>query len=148
MIEARLTEFQRLDELYWHQRSRIQWLQAGDRNTRFFHTSALIRKRRNTISQIVDGTGALCYAQEEIAMVLIDFFTHQFSAVPVSPPDDQLLASLPKIPREGNDSLKALPPDDEIRHVFFVMDPWKLPGPDDLLLASFRDVGLPWVKTP
>lgn len=35
------------EERMWRQRSRIQWVEKGDRNTRFFHGMATQRKRRN-----------------------------------------------------------------------------------------------------
>lgn len=40
------------EECLWKMKSRIDWLLLGDRNTTFFHTSALIRRRRNKISLI------------------------------------------------------------------------------------------------
>lgn len=39
-------------ELYWVQNSRISWLKDGDRNTRFFHTVATNKRRKNSIASI------------------------------------------------------------------------------------------------
>jgi hypothetical protein len=38
-------------ELYWRQRSRVQWAELGDRNTSFFRAVASQRKRRTKLSQ-------------------------------------------------------------------------------------------------
>ncbi|KAI5325859.1 hypothetical protein L3X38_034933 [Prunus dulcis] len=40
-----------------HQKSRIKWLQAGDRNTKFFHLSTIIRRRRNKIERLKNEHG-------------------------------------------------------------------------------------------
>ena len=41
----------------WHQRSRICWLQGGDRNTRLLHEKASNRKHQNSIWGIMDEGG-------------------------------------------------------------------------------------------
>ena len=49
-----LNRWLRIEEKMWHQRSRNNWLKAGDKNTTFFHTKATNRHQRNNISKILD----------------------------------------------------------------------------------------------
>lgn len=44
-------------ELLWLQKSRIDWLRLGDRNTKFFHTIMLVRNRRNKVEALKNGEG-------------------------------------------------------------------------------------------
>ena len=57
--ESLVTELEQtilLDEISWHQKSRVLWLKEGDRNTQFFHQMANSNHRNNSISTLlIDG---------------------------------------------------------------------------------------------
>ncbi|KAH7838491.1 hypothetical protein Vadar_027204 [Vaccinium darrowii] len=42
------------EELLWFQKSRSQWIVMGERNTRYFHLSTIIRRRKAKISMLKD----------------------------------------------------------------------------------------------
>ena len=45
------------EEIRWNQRSRVDWLISGDRNTQYFHHKASQRKRKNEIRGLWDKEG-------------------------------------------------------------------------------------------
>ncbi|XP_042950313.1 uncharacterized protein LOC122282426 [Carya illinoinensis] len=61
------------EEVMWRQRSRIQWLKEGDQNTRFFHSSASMRRKRNTIQGLKDDQGHLTEGAQRDKLI-VDFF--------------------------------------------------------------------------
>ncbi|XP_059292232.1 uncharacterized protein LOC132045677 [Lycium ferocissimum] len=48
-------EVARNEEIAWKQRSRIQWLKQGDKNTKYFHRIATAHKRVNSIDNLTVG---------------------------------------------------------------------------------------------
>lgn len=45
------------EEMMWKQRSRLQWLKEGDQKTRFFHSQASQRRKRNMIKSLKNEIG-------------------------------------------------------------------------------------------
>ena len=41
-----------MKNFFWRQRSRIQWIKNGDKNTKYFHRMATTNKRINTIESL------------------------------------------------------------------------------------------------
>ena len=56
-VRDEINEIQVREEMMWSQRSRALWLKWGDRNTKFFHTSASQRRRKNWIAGLQDPSG-------------------------------------------------------------------------------------------
>ena len=59
-IMARLAELLAREEAMEKQRSRVQWLKEGDRNTGFFQAKAKQRARTNKITALCRADGSLC----------------------------------------------------------------------------------------
>ena len=64
----------------WAQRSRLLWARNGDRNTKYFHSRATRRFRRNKVEGIRDEEGNWRDQQHDISIVLVDYFKDLFSS--------------------------------------------------------------------
>lgn len=58
-IREELNQVYMDEEVYWKQKSRINWLCSGDRNTRYFHAVTKGRRIKNTINSIQDEQGVI-----------------------------------------------------------------------------------------
>ena len=60
----------------------------GDRNTKYFHTRALERRKRNTINNIMDENGNWSYSINGIAKVAVSYFKNLYiTSYPTSIPE-------------------------------------------------------------
>ncbi|KAI9071798.1 hypothetical protein K1719_046244 [Acacia pycnantha] len=69
------------EESYWWQRSRISWLNCGDKNTKFFHTSVIQRRQRNKILRLKNDSGVWLEDKEEINKAFSTFYQQLFNSV-------------------------------------------------------------------
>ncbi|XP_038977767.1 uncharacterized protein LOC120108255 [Phoenix dactylifera] len=69
----------RQQETFWRQKSRIQWVKDGDRNTTFFHHSTVIRRQRNMIRSLRVGVGHRVEEETAVRHALFDFFRSRWT---------------------------------------------------------------------
>jgi len=79
-IVDRLVLLNYQEEIMWKQRSRINWLQEGDNNNKFFHQRASRRKMRNTIVRLNRSDGSECTNVNEMQGMAVDFFRNLFGS--------------------------------------------------------------------
>ncbi|XP_075665228.1 uncharacterized protein LOC142634864 [Castanea sativa] len=87
----------------WKQRSRLNWFQAGDRNTRFFHAKASSRFQKNLIEGVFDSYEVWREDGREIEEVFVDYYSGLFSSSNPSDFAEIVNAVQPKV----NDDMNA-----------------------------------------
>lgn len=70
------------EELLWKQKSRCDWLNLGDRNTKFFHDRTLRRRKLNRISALHINDGDWCYDSDILQEEAISFFQNPYGGDP------------------------------------------------------------------
>jgi hypothetical protein len=56
---SHLEQRRQQEEILWRQKSRVQWLKEGEKNTKFFHRTMIHRRHINRITHLEDEHGNL-----------------------------------------------------------------------------------------
>ena len=122
----------------WRQRSSTLWLHEGDGNTRFFHSQAIHRFRRNRIEVLENSRGERCEEEREIVNILIELYDNLFSSsIPVQI-EEALEATPLVITAEMNNELLAPFQRSEVDFSLKQMNPLKALGPDGMPPLFFQ----------
>jgi hypothetical protein len=129
-IEHRLCELFEREEIMLRQRSRVEWLQAGDRNTSFFQARATAQRRANKIKYLLREDGSKCEERSEIKRMVHTFYNDLFTSEPHVDANRVLEAIPARIDQDTNEDLCRPYTNEEIKNALFQMGPTKAPGPD------------------
>jgi hypothetical protein len=130
VLARQLNELLLKEEIMAKQRSRADWLRAGDRNTGFFHAQASARRTRNRIVVLEKENGAVCESIDDIHNEVQAFYDELYSAQQ----EVDIEAVLHHVPTKVSDAMneRLLRPfqEDEVESTLFAMAPSKSPGVD------------------
>uniref|UniRef100_A0A803PSF4 Reverse transcriptase domain-containing protein n=1 Tax=Cannabis sativa TaxID=3483 RepID=A0A803PSF4_CANSA len=77
-LQSKLNRLLLKEEIFWKQRSRVAWLRAGDKNTRFFRQKASNRKRNNYIRGLTLPDGSITHDTQTIFTQFHSYYTDLF----------------------------------------------------------------------
>ncbi|OMO67876.1 reverse transcriptase [Corchorus capsularis] len=122
------------EETLWWQRSRSLWLRDGDKNTKYFHSTATLRKRRSCINSITDDAGQVFSDEDNITRVILDYYQSIFTSDNPDLSNIQEVSNLigTRLTNEMRDLLDQDFTEEDIKVATFQMNPSKAPGPDGM----------------
>ena len=128
------------EEVIWFQKSREKWIDHGDRNTSFFHTSTVIRRRRNRIECLKNDTDTWVSDGQELEQIVVDYFQRLYSL-------DDVELNNEKLPQKGFVDLQSDHHRDlskpfsawEVEQAVRSMGKFKAPGPDGFQAVFYQD---------
>lgn len=120
------------EEEFWRQKSRNIWLQAGDKNTSYFHKQAEARKHFKTVNEIHYQNIVVKYF-EGIKRATHSFFKDLYSALKYPPIDSQAypIDLIPHCVQDSDNTMLTAPISmNEIKKALDCMEPHKASGLD------------------
>ncbi|XP_056859988.1 uncharacterized protein LOC130508476 [Raphanus sativus] len=120
------------EELFWWQKSRMNWLRAGDRNTKYFHAVTKNRRAQNMIKSLIDDIGNEWFADEDLGKVAEQYFNFLFSSEDVGAELAVWSELPPVLTATQNETLMKPISREEVRRAVFEINPHKCPGPDGM----------------
>ena len=131
-----------VEEATWRPRSRSIWLSSGDKNTKFFHKYATLRRYQNTIWDIEDETGVLQSSEFEIKKIAFKHFKNQYRSIEAEDSRSQIkvLEHMPKFFNEieSNEIVKVVMIE-EVKEIVCSMPKDKSPGPNGWTRELFQN---------
>ncbi|XP_061371304.1 uncharacterized protein LOC133313908 [Gastrolobium bilobum] len=126
------------EELAWFQRSRCHWLKYGDKNTRFFHSSTVARRRHNRIVALRNDNGDWVADKEDLINMAVKYFENLFTADEEELEEYPVKVFFPGLSNKEKKVMSRIPSHEEIRKTIFKMGKFKALGPDGLQTVFFQ----------
>ena len=73
-LSAQLEAKERQEEFFWKQKSRVKWLQEGDKNTKFFHSATVSNRLGSKIYNLKLPNGTQVGTRAEVEEGLVNYF--------------------------------------------------------------------------
>ena len=127
------------EELLWFQKSRMEAIKDGDRNTRYFHLSTLMRRRRNRIDTLMDSSGNWIHEEAQVKGLISQYWNALFQEDGETTHRNGLLwGCFPNIPAEDMEKISRPFTSCEVVAALKDMQPFKAPGPDGFQPIFFQ----------
>ena len=119
----------RQEEIMWYQKARDNRVRLGDRNTSYFHTQCVIRRKRNHIHRLKLDDGQWCSNEERLAEEVLGFFRKLFAEDTSMQETSMHHESFPSLSEAERQVLVQPVTKEEVRYALMSMKSFSAPGP-------------------
>ncbi|GAA0175901.1 hypothetical protein LIER_44004 [Lithospermum erythrorhizon] len=121
----------------WKEMAKVKMLKEGDRNTKYFHVAAMLRRRKNRIVGIEDAEGVWQEGSERVEDEVLMYFGDIFRANDICNPKRATSIVDHKVTDEMNGHLTRAVTSEEVRKAVFEMPVDKSFGLDGMTVLFF-----------
>ena len=132
ILRAEVHDLIAKEECLWQQRSKVNWLKAGDLNTSYFHNRANQRNRRNFISKLILDSGEAVVEEQKSGEAFVQYFQAIFQSTNPTGFDSILQGIELKVTPLMNADLTRPFTALEVEQALKQMKPMSAPGPDGM----------------
>jgi hypothetical protein len=126
------------EEIYWRNKSRETWLTCNDLNTKYFHTSTLIKRRSNAVDFLKSDSGVWLSDRPAIGGQFVTHFSNLFSTSNPTIDEDLLNLFFATISDDDNVILCSIPSEIEVVQALASLGSTKSPGPDGFTALFYK----------
>jgi len=130
--KGELADAYRQEEVYWKQKSSENWLNDGDKNTKYFHGSVNGRRAQNKVFSLIDDNGVEQFSDGSKGNIAVDYFQKLFSSSQLCDASNLLAGMLPRVTASMNVELTKPVTNEEIRQAVFGIRGSSAPGADGM----------------
>lgn len=125
------------EEVLWFQKSRCKWLKYGDKNTRYFHGTTVVRRKRQRVEALQDSAGNWVHDPDCLRNMAIHFFQDLYLD-DLSGAPWPIRGCFPKLSSGEFMRLSDNLSRQEVHKALFHMGGLKAPGPDGYQAIFFQ----------
>ncbi|GJT41193.1 reverse transcriptase [Tanacetum coccineum] len=137
-LQNELKELYAREEIMWRQRSRIQWLKEGDKNTHFFHARASSRRNQNNLLKLQNDDGTWVEDSAGICDMVSSYFQKLFATSHPPECEDEVSCLDKTLCDDDIEDLERPVSEDEVYAAVMQMHPSKAPGPDGMTALFYQ----------
>nr|XP_023874851.1 uncharacterized protein LOC111987372 [Quercus suber] len=138
ILKLKINDLLDKESLMWIQRARSLYLQTRDSNTRYFHSRASQRYKRNQIHGLRNDQHTWCTAEHQIQGIATAFFQDLFTTSSPEEGHPIFESILPVVTLDMNRDLTRSFSRDEVEAALKSMEPLSAPGPDGIPPTFFQ----------
>lgn len=141
-LEKRLTkeldEVLKQEELLWFQKSGEEWITSGDRNTKYYHASTIVKRNWSKCDSLKDNDEKVITDKEEIKALIRNYYNDLFNRDGACALESAPKSCFPSIPPNVKVDIFKEITNSYVEKAIFDMSPFKAPGPDGLYATFYQ----------
>jgi hypothetical protein len=142
-LNDHLLELYHREEIMWRQMSRVQWLSEGDKNSKFFHQRASMRRPKNLMKARTSDDGQFIEDKNEMQSMAAEFYKTLYTSEGVH----DMNQVLEHVPRKVTQAMNAIltaefEPKRRLKRHYSRCSRLKLPDLMATQLFSFKNIGM------